>query len=64
MPAKDTMCIDLGNWIMVFYVVYIMGGIAVLLAVSVLTNLIVNMMHRRRLVKRDKLTQSSLAGSV
>ena len=55
MPAKDTMCINLGNWVIAFYVVYLIAGIAVLSAAGLLTDRIVRVIRRRRLVWKGKL---------
>jgi ABC-type nitrate/sulfonate/bicarbonate transport system permease component len=57
MPAKDTMCISLGNWIIAFYVVYLITAIAVLSAVGLLTDRIVRIVRSRQLVWKDKLPQ-------
>ena len=64
MPVKDTMYIDLGNWIIAFYVVYVITGVAVLSALGLLTGRINSIISRRRLVRRNRLTQSSLARSM
>ncbi|MBN2099153.1 MAG: hypothetical protein JW753_06110 [Dehalococcoidia bacterium] len=36
MPASDTICISLGNWIVAFYVVYAMAAVALVAASAVL----------------------------
>jgi hypothetical protein len=56
MPAKDTICIDLGNWIIAFYVVYVISGIAVLSAIAVLADQLLRVVRRRRLIKKERLT--------
>jgi hypothetical protein len=56
MPVKDTTCIYIGNWIIGFYVVYIITGIAAFLAVVVLASQILRIVRRRRLARRQKLT--------
>jgi ABC-type nitrate/sulfonate/bicarbonate transport system permease component len=55
MPARDTMYISLGNWVIAFYVVYLFAGIAVLSAAGLLTDRIVRIIRSRRLVWKDKL---------
>lgn len=56
MPAKDTICIDLGNWIIAFYLVYGISGIAVISAIAALADHVLRVVHRRRLVRKDRLS--------
>jgi hypothetical protein len=56
MPVKDTTCIDLGNWMIAFYVVYVISGIAVLWALVVLADQGFRVVRRRRPVGKHKLT--------
>ena len=55
MPVRDTMCISLGNWVIAFYVVYLVASVAVLSAAGLLTDRIVRIIRSRRLIWRDKL---------
>lgn len=56
MPAKDTICIDLGNWIIAFYLVYGISGIAVISAIAALADHVIRVVRRRRLVRNDRLS--------
>jgi hypothetical protein len=52
MPPKETLCIDLGGWIVAFYAVYIVVGIAAFSVACLLTNHIVHFV-RGRAVAQD-----------
>jgi ABC-type nitrate/sulfonate/bicarbonate transport system permease component len=49
------MCISLGNWVVAFYIVYLIAGIALVASAGLLTDRIVRVIRRRRLVWKDKL---------
>ena len=55
MPASDTICISLGNWIVAFYVVYAMAAVALVAASAVLIDWSVGMARRSRLASQAKL---------
>jgi hypothetical protein len=64
MPASDTICISLGNWIVAFYVVYAMAAVALVAASAVLIDWSVNKVRASRVSGRAKVSRrAEVAGS-
>ncbi len=59
MPASDTICISLGNWIVAFYVVYAMAAVALVAASAVLIDWSVNKARAGRVASQAKLSHRS-----
>ncbi len=59
MPASDTICISLGNWIVAFYVVYALAAVAVVAASAVLIDWSVGVVRRSRLASNAKVGRRS-----
>jgi hypothetical protein len=57
MPPSETICISLGNWVIAFYAVYAMAGIALLSASAVLIDWSVGMVRRNQLAGKGKLSR-------
>jgi hypothetical protein len=57
MPASDTICISLGNWIVAFYVVYTMAAVALVAASAVLIDWSVNKARVSRLAATAKVSR-------
>jgi hypothetical protein len=57
MPASDTICISLGNWIVAFYVVYAMAAVALVAASAVLIDWSVNKARASRLAATAKVSR-------
>jgi len=59
MPASDTICISLGNWIVAFYVVYAMAAVALVAAAAVLIDWSVNKARVSRVSRQAKVSHRS-----
>ena len=57
MPASDTICISLGNWIVAFYVVYAMAAVALVVASAVLIDWSVNKVRATRVTSQAKVSR-------
>ena len=57
MPASDTICVSLGNWIVAFYVVYVMAAVALVAASAVLIDWSVNKVRASRLAATAKVSR-------
>jgi len=57
MPASDTICISLGNWIIAFYVVYAMAAVALVAAAAVLIDWSVNKARVSRVASQAKVSR-------
>jgi hypothetical protein len=57
MPTSDTICINLGNWIAAFPIVYAMAALALLSALAVLIDWSAGMVRRSRLASKGKLSR-------
>ena len=57
MPASDTICISLGNWIVAFYVVYAMAAVALVAASAVLIDWSVNKVRASRVASQAKVSR-------
>jgi len=56
MPATDTICISLGNWIVAFYVVYVMAAVALVATSAVVIDWSVNKVRASRLAATAKVS--------
>ncbi len=59
MLPSETICISLGNWVIAFYAVYAMAGIALLSASAVLIDWGVGVVRRSRLAANGKLSRGA-----
>ena len=57
MPASDTICISLGNWIGAFYVVYAMAAVALVAASAVLIDWSVDKARASRVASHAKVSR-------
>ena len=57
MPASDTICISLGNWIVAFYVVYAMAAVALVAASAVLIDWSVKKVRDTRVATTAKVSR-------
>ena len=57
MPASDTICISLGNWIVAFYVVYAMAAVALVAAATLLIDWSVNKVRANRVTSQAKVSR-------
>jgi len=57
MLPSETVFISLGNWVIAFYVVYVMAAIALVSALAVLIDWSVGMVRKSRLASKGKLSR-------
>jgi hypothetical protein len=57
MPASDTFCINFGNWIVAFYIVYAMAAAALVGASAVLIDWSINKVRASRLAATAKVSR-------
>jgi len=59
MPASDTICVSLGNWIVAFYVVYAMAAVALVAAAAVVIDWSVNKVRANRVTGQAKVSRQA-----
>lgn len=59
MPASETICINLGNWIVAFYAVYVLAAVAVIAAAAVMIDWTVNRVRASRVAVAAKVSRAA-----
>lgn len=57
MPPSDTICISFGNWVVAFYVVYVMAVIALLSVLAFFVDQCVSKIGRSWLTNKRKVSR-------